>query len=191
MEKMLDKKSRDFAKNMRGTMIYDKSKNEVQIETNLYVDGNFTANSIIENMPSNSYHLGAVSSSTVITPTYIGICKNGNKITFAVAGTVKRPTGTNWTDFTTLKSIEFRIPASIGNKILTITSTGNIVAGKKISALQSFNKYATLNTTMTKNNNISLTLTIYGTSDDIFEEEKDYAFRYEETFLLSDNLAVK
>ena len=39
MEKMLDKKSRDFAKNMRDTMIYDKSKNEVQIGTNLYVDG--------------------------------------------------------------------------------------------------------------------------------------------------------
>ena len=47
---MLDKKSRDFAKNMRDTMIYDKSKNEVQIGTNLYADGNFTANSIIENM---------------------------------------------------------------------------------------------------------------------------------------------
>ena len=39
MEKMLDKKSRDFAKNMRDTMIYDKDKNEVQIGTNLYVDG--------------------------------------------------------------------------------------------------------------------------------------------------------
>ena len=39
MEKMLDKKSRDFAKNMRDTMIYDKSKNEVQIGANLYVNG--------------------------------------------------------------------------------------------------------------------------------------------------------
>ena len=44
MEKMLDKKSRDFAKNMRDTMIYDKSKNEVQIGTNLYVDGIITQN---------------------------------------------------------------------------------------------------------------------------------------------------
>ena len=43
MEKMLDKKSRDFAKNMRDTMIYDKSKNEVQIGTNLYVDGEITS----------------------------------------------------------------------------------------------------------------------------------------------------
>lgn len=43
MEKMLDKKSRDFAKNMRDTMIYDKSKNEVQIGTNLYVDGKITS----------------------------------------------------------------------------------------------------------------------------------------------------
>lgn len=43
MEKMLDKKSRDFAKNMRDTMIYDKSKNEVQIGANLYVDGKITS----------------------------------------------------------------------------------------------------------------------------------------------------
>ena len=63
-----------------------------------------------------------------------------------------------------------------------------IVAGKKISALYSFNKYATLNTAFVKNSDISLTLSIYGTNDDIFDEEKDYAFRYEETFLLSDNL---
>ena len=43
MEKMLDKKSRDFAKNMRDTMNYDKDKNEVQIGTNLYVDGKITS----------------------------------------------------------------------------------------------------------------------------------------------------
>lgn len=47
MEKMLDKKSRDFAKNMRDTMIYDKSKNEVQIGTNLYVNGQIKS-SILE-----------------------------------------------------------------------------------------------------------------------------------------------
>lgn len=43
MEKMLDKKSRDFAKNMRDAMIYDKSKNEVQIGTNLNVAGKITS----------------------------------------------------------------------------------------------------------------------------------------------------
>ena len=46
MEKMLDKKSRDFAKNMRDTMIYDKSKNEVQIGTNLYADGEIKSSPI-------------------------------------------------------------------------------------------------------------------------------------------------
>lgn len=46
MEKMLDKKSRDFAKNMRDAMIYDKSKNEVQIGTNLYVDGEIKSSPI-------------------------------------------------------------------------------------------------------------------------------------------------
>lgn len=44
MEKMLDKRSRDFAKNMRDKMIYDKSKNEVKIRTNLYVDGSIAQN---------------------------------------------------------------------------------------------------------------------------------------------------
>lgn len=39
MEKMLDKKSRDFAKNMRDTMVYDDMANEVQVGTDLYVDG--------------------------------------------------------------------------------------------------------------------------------------------------------
>lgn len=39
MEKMLSKKARDFATEMQDTMVYDKSKNEVQIGTNLYVDG--------------------------------------------------------------------------------------------------------------------------------------------------------
>lgn len=158
---------------------------------NVNIDGNLTANSIVENMPSSKYYLGDVSSGSNIALTYVGVCKNGNKITFVVAGTAKRPTGTSWGEFTTLKSIEFRIPASVGSKIYTMGAGGGntIVAGKKISALYSFNKYATLNTTMTKNtNNISLTLTIYGTSDDIFDEEKDYGFRYEETFLLSDNL---
>lgn len=43
MEKMLDKKSRDFAKNMRDKMVYDKVKNEVKIGTNLYVDGKITS----------------------------------------------------------------------------------------------------------------------------------------------------
>lgn len=44
MEKMLDKKSRDFAKNMRDTMIYDDMANEVNVITDLYVEGNIRTN---------------------------------------------------------------------------------------------------------------------------------------------------
>lgn len=156
---------------------------------NVNIDGNLTANSIVENMPSNQYYLGAVGAEPNITLTYVSSCKNGNKITFVVAGTAKRPTGTNWDEYSILKTIEFRIPASVGSKIYPMGAGGSnsIVAGKKISALYSFNKYATLNTSITKNADISITLNIYGTNDDIFDEEKAYAFRYEETFLLSDN----
>ena len=48
MEKMLDKKSRDFAKNMQNTMIYDDNSNEVQVGTNLFVDGKIKAQSVLQ-----------------------------------------------------------------------------------------------------------------------------------------------
>lgn len=157
---------------------------------NVNIDGNLTANSIIENMPSKDYYLGEIGGGPNIALTYVSVCKNGNKITFVVAGTAKRPTGTSWDEYTVLKLVEFRIPLSVGSKIYTMGAGGgnSIVAGKKISALYSYNKYATLNTAFGKNSDNSLTLSIYGTNVDIFDEEKVYAFRYEETFLLGDNL---
>ena len=82
MEKMLDKKSRDFAKNMRDTMIYDKDKNEVQIGTNLNADGNFTANSIIENMSGYKFFPEVLDNAhRTITYSYAGVVKTGNKNT--------------------------------------------------------------------------------------------------------------
>lgn len=44
MEKMLDKKSRDFAKNMRDTMFYDDNANEVIVLPDLYVEGHIRTN---------------------------------------------------------------------------------------------------------------------------------------------------
>lgn len=67
MEKMLDKKSRDFAKNMRDKMIYDKSKNEVQIGTNLYVDGTITQNG---EMPIISKNFGNLPNGTLTIQNY-------------------------------------------------------------------------------------------------------------------------
>lgn len=169
---------------------YDSENQVLNVRANENVAGKLTGDEIVENMPRSDYYLGAIGGGSNITLTYVGICKNGNKITFVVAGKANRPTGETWGAFTTLKSVEFRIPASVGSKIYPMGagSDSSIIAGKKISALYAFNSYATLNTSMTKNNNISLTLTIYGTGDDTFTEERDYAFRYEETFLLSDNL---
>ena len=74
MEKMLDKKSRDFAKNMRDTMIYDDMANEVTVITDLYVEGdirtnNFTGYSInadkIIQKPTFDYKPSLIETSTL------------------------------------------------------------------------------------------------------------------------------
>ena len=117
MEKMLDKKSRDFAKNMRDTMLYDKDKNEVQIGTNLYVDGNFTADSIIENM--NGYQIINVASE--INLIYGGACKNGNKITFVLFGDLYAETLPS-TGF--WRICAFKIPTEVGQKLFPYSQSG-------------------------------------------------------------------
>ena len=86
MEKMLDKKSRDFAKNMRDTMIYDKSKNEVKIGTNLYVDGKIT--SAVANSGTKLYKHYLHDASTDYW--FILITTNSQPFDFSVIDTYKK-----------------------------------------------------------------------------------------------------
>ena len=64
----------------------------VEINGNLNINGNLTGNSIVENMDGYSIQYLGDSSTTDFTNdiTYVGICKNGNKLTFVISGAITR-----------------------------------------------------------------------------------------------------
>lgn len=185
MEKMLDKKSRDFAKNMRDTMIYDAVTNEMQVGTDLYVDGNFTANSIIENM--NGYTISNIASE--INLIYGGACKNGNKITFVLFGDLYAETLPS-TGFWHI--CNFTIPTEIGQKLYPYSQSGfDNLLNKTIVNLSTgvgVNANVNVSCIVQKYNNNTITFFMYSNN---VQQATHYIFRYEVTFLLSDNLAVK
>ena len=188
MEKMLDKKSRDFAKNMRDTMIYDDMTNEVQIGTKLNVDGNFTANSIIENMSGYSFEKKESTADIEYTYDYASAVKNGNKITFAIFGSITKKSSfnSNQIHFGT-----FIIPSEIGEKLFSVTigglptlgisnvnfSTGLGLSTQKIIPLSSF-----------KASNTQIGIYFYSPGE--LSNDIKYTYRFEVTFLLSDNMAL-
>ena len=185
MEKMLDKKSRDFAKNMRDTMIYDKSKNEVQIGTNLYVDGNFTAKSIIENM--NGYRFAKLTKTNAqIVTTYAGIVKNGNKVTFVCSGTFQRSGEiTGWN----CPLGRFHFPQEIGLKLYpTILGGISALSFGRLALFKSYTESIELPCLAIKDSNYAFTPNIYQLNKT--DIDTSYLFRFEITFLLSYNLAM-
>lgn len=132
MEKMLDKKSRDFAKNMQDTMVYDKSKNEVQIGTNLYVNGKIT--SAIESGGKVYLHNIYLSGNrTGYMKLYTANNEPFTKATLtsfmANNGIVSRAKGfplcyesTTSNDSNVTKVLNFNFVAYLGNGILSISS---------------------------------------------------------------------
>lgn len=184
MEKMLDKKSRDFAKNMRDKMVYDDGANKVQANTDLNVDGNFTANSIIENM--NGYKISNIASE--INLIYGGACKNGNKITFVLFGELYAetlPSAGFW------RICNFTIPTEVGQKLFPYSLGGsNNILDKTIVNLSTgigVNANVNVSCIVQKYDNNNIIFFMYSNN---VQQAKHYIFRYEVTFLLSDNMAV-
>lgn len=153
---------------------------------NVNIAGNFTANSIIENM--SGYSVVNVFPTTYgsLTLDYAGVCKNGNKITFAVAGKIMyNSTGINNGG---ANIVNFIIPEEIGQKLYptNIGNQTNLLYLSTVNMYGSNNSFTAGRGRVTKNNNTALAFLIYsaGMSTDV-----EYSFRIEATFLLSDNLA--
>ena len=178
MEKMLDKKSRDFAKNMQDTMTYDKDKNEVQTGTNLNVNGNFTANSIIENM--SGYTMTNLSP-TITKAVYGSTVKNGNKLTIAYAFTINK--GVDGTGNPNLLRVV--LPSKIRPKL--IPWTDNLIEQKSVKLFKSQWSSVDLQIAVVKDAT-GLFLQLYAINN--LDAQTDYYGRIEMTFLLSDNMAA-
>ena len=143
---------------------------------NVNISGNFTADSIIENMIGYS--------ATVLyagfTKDYVGCVKTGNKITFAIAGTVT----TGDEPLSNMTILKFDIPYQIGNKL--IPHFNAVLAYVYIPVIE--NEYqnpiqATGFMSRWSNQDIRFLL-----RPDNLEGNKTYYFRVEFTFLLSNSL---
>lgn len=171
--------------NVQENKDYDTHESNLTVSGDLAVNGAITGNSIVENMSDYSILVDISTEGRTITPIYCGICKNGNKLTialfFKVNKSIASPGGSN------LMSIY--LPADIGEKIYPYTLGGfsNLVDYKRIDGLLSTSNYETIFARLQKasNTRINFGLDI----NELTTLNTDYLFRYECTFLLSDNLA--
>lgn len=144
--------------------------------------GAITSPSIIEDM-GPQYYISTTGKNAAIDLVYCGVCKNGNKITFVVAGTITP--SANITSPTSMYGIYFYMPASVGSKLFPMLSS-QVLDYKDMELF--VNDYS----------NIQCKSVVYKRSDqhiqtlytvDGLTGGVSYAFRQEVTFLLSDNLA--
>lgn len=140
-----------------------------------------SGNEIIENM--TGYAFG----SSELDCIYAGVVKNGNKITFVIFGTYTH------TDNSAKTVGRFTIPSDVGAKLYPYTAgeLSNVLSQNELcmfedSSLTSVAKKVKVE--MLKVSNVRLDINIRNISSAGFTENSTYIFRYEQTYLLSDNL---
>ena len=141
--------------------------------------GNITGDSIIENMSGYAFAMPTTSNVTYDIQ-YAGVVKNGNKVTFVIAGSIIR-TG----DAGLISVGVFGIPSAVGSKLYPTKS--NWLSMKSIYLANDYADGVSKPYLAVKNSDTSISFNIYGTN--ALVENREYFFRVEETFLLSDSLA--
>ena len=150
---------------------------------NVNIDGNFTANTIIENMEGYSATPSNNLDTWDKTFHYVGVVKNGNKITFAICIRLKKLSTT--TD-NNPQIVNFTIPSSVGNKLIPVSVGGYLyLDNRKILAYNTPTSAieVTALTTRSGTTNVNVQFHLGSLVQDV-----DYVLRHEITFLLSDNL---
>ena len=150
---------------------------------NVYINGNFTANSIIE---VNSGITGAFSNTSEKEYVYCSACKNGNKLTLVVAmkytPSADKPAGTD------IYAGFFSIPSAIANKIYPIGTPdlNNVVDIRK--GIAATTVIVNVDMTFRCLKTSATGLEIYVRNLAQLNINTVYYIRYELTILLSDNM---
>ena len=152
------------------------------LQGNVNIDGNLTANSIIENMGSDYNIQVYTTDKGTITPIYASICKNGNKLTLVFNFKFTKAEGKN--GFCLVNTIN--MPSSVGAKLIpygdkyldmrSITAT---LASGGTDNIKSIYSYIYKWTDRVMNGGIDTTNLDVGV---------EYFIRQEVTFLLGDSL---
>ena len=162
----------------------------ITISGNLTVSGGIsgnaiTGNSIVETMTGYTYSPSTKANIT-ITPDFVGAVKNGNKLTVVWFGTLNRSdtVADGWTMIGALN-----VPVSVAEKLVphSIVGMANSLDDRVINAYNTQTANIALNGHIVKAGTNSLQFVLFNVNT--LELNKDYAVRYEATFLLGDNLA--
>lgn len=149
---------------------------------NVNIAGKLTADSIIENMSGYGFNPPS-SADYTYEKVYVGVVKNGNKLTFVHAF--------NITPLVTLSGNitfgTFTIPSSVGAKLHpTQIGVYNFLCAKRLHAFRNPSLAVEIGFSFEKADNTSFWTNIYGAN--ALEVGVKYYVRIEETFLLSDSL---
>lgn len=105
---------------------------------NVNIAGNLTADSIIENMSGYSAVLVSNTGLT-ISPVYVGVCKNGNKLTFVFAGNITVDDA-DYEKYVYL--CQFNIPSSVADKLYSTNISGlNVLDCRKLLVFDSADNF--------------------------------------------------
>lgn len=163
---------------------YDSENSKLVITGDEYVNGDFTADSIIENMGTGIYRYAPFPDnvSKGIDVSYASVVKNGKKLTYCVAGTLTRNENTSYN----VNICYLTFPSDVGEKL--IPNSLNVLANLSVNFYANVNESKQLNIVVDKESDTSLIVGIRNTEK--LTTGTPYSFRIEFTFLLSDNLAV-
>ena len=159
---------------------------------NVNISGNFTADSIIENMGTGYGYTSTGSDATItVTDVYQGQVKNGNKLTIVSAIKVTR-LDTISTYAQSRRFGNFSYPYAVAQKIypaFTASGFGDIFSLKKVLAVSTTDVTDTVELIAFVGawSLTSCALTIINLNS--LDLNKEYYIRYEDTFLLSDPLS--
>ena len=162
----------------------------VNIAGNVSITGdlsaeNITGDSIIENM--EGYLFNAVTSEhATIDIKYAGCVKSGNEIKFVLFGSIINLDGS----YAKIDLARFTLPQEVYDKLypFTLSPLNNVLDLRMITCIRDYtishNVDILFNTEKTTNNRIAISTYISPLSQNL-----EYIFRYEVSFLLSENLA--
>lgn len=146
----------------------------------LNVNGDITASgNITQSMVGYSY---TPQPAQGITLNYVGVSRIGDRLTFAIAGTLAKYAGMP----SNITLGYFVVPADVAANLYP--NTLGALDNKTISFFNGTTSFKNLCTRMSKSGTTNLPVTLYSTYD--LTDGQTYEFRYEVTFLLSENLAI-
>ena len=160
------------------------------LQGNVNIDGNLTANSIVENMNYANYKCKTISKQDYITPSYVSVVKTGNKITFVACANLNMSEGQTMDNYTELWQLQIVIPNSVAQKIHPLVGTR--IDQKNIKLFSdTFLDFYDISANVAQNNNY-VYFFFYGTAEanGKITKNRDYAFRYELTLTLNDDITV-